>query len=128
MPISQNRQDSILQCLCSQFAMPVTSLPLLSDAPFLKPHVTYAQEAGQAAVAPCCPLPSVIAYCPCPKCILSRGSLQNRFVSMWRRGYREGRLPGRAATPVGTSCFETQGLVCKQGWVAEVGKTVSSVP
>lgn len=60
MPISQNRQGSILQCLCSQFTTPVSSLPLLSDAPFLKPHVTYAQEAGRAAV-PCCPLPSVLA-------------------------------------------------------------------
>lgn len=39
MPISQNRRGSILQCLCSQFTTPVSSLPLLSDTPFLKPHV-----------------------------------------------------------------------------------------
>lgn len=125
MPISQNRQGSILQCLCSQFTTPVSSLPLLSDTPFLKPHVC---TGGR----PCCSAMLSSAFSPClvplPKADLSQGSLQNRFVSTWRRGYREGRLAGRAATPVGTSCFETQGLVCNQGWVVEVGKTVSSVP
>lgn len=56
-----NLQGFFLQCLHGQFTMPVTFLPLLSDALFLKPHVPCAKVASHTAVVPCCRVPSAPA-------------------------------------------------------------------
>lgn len=89
------------------------------------PNVPRAEAAGQAEARPCCPFPgspaSATAHALSPATELHEGCrLTLCGTAALPRCLGGGEAAGKNSTlSWATSCFETQGLACNQGWGAE---------